>query len=67
MSSHSREPRSTPDRHGDFLRININHSSAGRSGAWIITVAFTISFSGLLITHPFPFGAYKFHGRKFAS
>lgn len=48
-----------------FLRININHSSAGRSGAWIITVALTISFSSLLITHPFHFGAYKFHGRKF--
>lgn len=57
------------DRCGDFSRdkININHSSAGRSGAWIITVALTISFSSLLITHPFHFGAYKFHGRKLAS
>ena len=47
--------------------INVNHSSAGRGGTWIITVAYpALQFIGRIV-FSFHFGTYKFHGRKFAS
>ena len=51
-----------------FFGINVNHSSAGRSGTWIITVANTtlgfVIVGGVIF--PFHFWTYKFHGRKLA-
>lgn len=49
-----------------FLRIDIDHSSAGRSGTWIVTVAYPAFRLVGRVVFPFHFGTYKFHSRKFA-
>ena len=49
-----------------LLWINVNHSAAGRTGAWILIMTLAERFSSILVVRPFHFGTYKFHGRKFA-
>ena len=49
-----------------FFRIDVDHPSARRSRAGIVTVADTpFGFVGRIV-FPFHFGAYKFHGRDLA-
>ena len=43
-----------------FFRIKVNHSSAGRCGAGIITMADPCIFASVRIFLPFDFGTYKF-------
>ncbi len=47
-----------------LFRINVDHPSAGRSGAWMITVAYAFGFLCGAVPFPIHFGAYEFHGRK---
>ncbi len=47
-----------------LLRINVDHSSTGRSGTWMITVAYAFRFLCGAVPFPFHFGAYEFHSRK---
>ena len=49
-----------------FLRIDVDHPSAGRSRAGVVTVADTAVGFIFRIVFPFHFWAYKFHGRNFA-
>ena len=49
-----------------FLRIDVDHPSAGRSRAGVVTVADTAFGFIRRIVFPFHFGAYKFHGRDLA-
>ena len=49
-----------------FLRIDVDHSSAGRSCTGVITVADAAFGFICRIVFPFHFGAYKFHGRDLA-
>ena len=49
-----------------FFRIDVDHPSARRGRAGIVTVADTpFGFVGRIV-FPFHFGAYKFHGRDLA-
>lgn len=50
-----------------LFRINVNHSSTGRSGTWMITVAYAFRFLCGAVPFPFHFGAYEFYGRKAAA
>ena len=45
-----------------FLRIDVDHPSAGRSRAGVVTVADTAFGFICRIVFPFHFGAYKLHG-----
>ena len=47
-----------------FLRINIEHSAAGRFCTGIFTMTDTFAFTGFLIIYPFHFGTHKLHGRE---
>ena len=49
-----------------FLWIDVNHPSAGRSRAGVVTVADAAFGFIRFIVFPFHFWAYKFHGRDFA-
>ena len=49
-----------------FLGIDVDHPSAGRSRAGVVTVADTAFGFICRIVFPFHFGAYKFHGRDLA-
>ena len=49
-----------------FLGIDVDHPSAGRSRAGVVTVADTAFGFICRIVFPFHFGAYKFHGRNLA-
>ncbi len=47
-----------------LFRIDVDHSSTGRSCTWIITMAYTFRVLCGAVPFPFHFGAYEFHGRK---
>lgn len=47
-----------------LCRIDINHSSAGRSRTWVITMTHSFCFLCDAVPFPFHFGADKFHGRE---
>lgn len=50
-----------------FFRVDVNHSSAGRSCAWVITMAYTLGFLSSNVPFPFHFWTDEFHSWKSAT
>lgn len=50
-----------------FFRVDVDHSSAGRSCAWVITMAYTLGFLSSTVPFPFHFRTDEFHSGKSAT
>ena len=50
-----------------LFKVDVNHSSTGRSCAWVITMAYMLGFLSRVVPFPFHFRTDEFHSGKFTT